>query len=102
MTKTIKLARLRTWGPVGIGVLLGLVVIGGLAVLPARTWMTQRAATSEAETQLSQIDGRIAELEAQLTLLQTDSEVERMARENFDLVYPGEESYRILPAPTDG
>ncbi len=97
---TTKLDRLRTWGPVGFGVLLGLVVIGGLAVLPARTWMTQRSATTDAETQLSQIDGRIAELEAQLTLLQTDSEVERMARENFDLVYPGEESYRILPAPT--
>ncbi len=64
---------MRTWGPVGVGVLLGFLVIGGLAVLPARTWMTQREATAGAEAQLSQADGRIAELEAQLRLLQTDN-----------------------------
>ena len=94
-----RLATLRMWGPVCVGACLGFAVIGGLAVLPARTWVTQRTAMGQGEAQLQQVDGRIAELEAQLRLLQTDSEVERMARENFDLVFPGEESYRILPAP---
>ncbi|MEZ5342143.1 MAG: septum formation initiator family protein [Acidimicrobiales bacterium] len=99
-TRAAALERAKHWGPLWLGGVLVVVIIGGLAVLPARTWMSQRTATAQAESQLHQVNGRIAELEAQLTLLQTDAEVERMARENFDLVKPGEESYRILPAPT--
>ena len=31
--------------------------------------------------------------------LKTDEEVERLAREQYNLVRPGEESYAILPPP---
>lgn len=53
----------------------------------------------QTQENLDRVNARVAELENQLRLLETDDEIERTARENFDLVYPGEESYRILPAP---
>ena len=39
-----------------------------------------------------------AQLEARLAILETDAEIERLARANYDLVFPGEESFRILPS----
>ena len=38
-------------------------------------------------------------LEAEIQLLQTDTEIERIARRDFGFVYPGEEAYAILPRP---
>ncbi len=79
--------------------LVAVAIIAGLALLPIRTWMGQRATMAEAESELSRTQGEIEQLNARLALIETDAEIERLARENFDLVFPGEESYRILPAP---
>lgn len=76
---------------------LAVVVLGGLAVLPARTWISQRQQTKNAETEIARLDAEATELNRQLDLLETDAEMEQRARRDFDLVYPGEESYRILP-----
>ena len=38
-------------------------------------------------------------LEQRITVLKTDAEVERIAREQYNLVRPGEEAYAVLPAP---
>ncbi len=73
-----------------------MAVLAGLAVLPARTWLSQREAMNDARAELQQIEADVDDLEAQLELLQTDDEVERLARQHFDLVYPGDESYRIV------
>lgn len=78
-------------------VALAVAVLGGLAVLPARTWLTQRQNMHESQAELNQTQADVADLQNQLQLLQTDAEVERLARQNFDLVYPGEESYRVVP-----
>lgn len=77
--------------------LLGLVVLAGLAIHPARTWLSQKQQRSEADAELAEVEAEVAELERQLQLLETDEEIERRARRDFYLVYPGEESYRILP-----
>jgi cell division protein FtsB len=87
--------------PIVLVVGLALAVLAGLAVLPARTWLSQRQNMNEADTELEQIEADVAALEDELELLTTDDEVERLARENFDLVYPGEESYRIVPSPDE-
>jgi cell division protein FtsL len=84
--------------PVLAVVALTVVVIAGLAVVPARTYLSQRQEMAEAEAQLEQLRHEVAELDAQLRHLRTDEAVERIAREHYDLVFPGEESYRILPA----
>ncbi len=73
-------------------------LIAALAVLPARTWWTQRQTLNAAEEHRSELLNERAQLESQLGKLQTDAEVERLARANYDLVFPGEESFRILPA----
>ena len=80
---------------------LAMAVLAGLAVLPARTWLSQRENMSDVQADLDQIEAEVVVLEAELELLQTDSEVERLARANFDLVYPGEESYRIVPPESE-
>ncbi len=83
--------------PMALMVVALLAVLGGLAAVPARTWMTQQEQVEQADRQLRTLRSDIGDLERQLERLETSSEIERRARQDFDLVYPGEESYRILP-----
>ena len=76
---------------------LAVAVLAGLAVLPAKTWFSQKQKMEEAEAEVARIEAETAELELELQLLATDEEIELRARRDFDLVYPGEESYRIVP-----
>ncbi|MEM9655554.1 MAG: septum formation initiator family protein [Actinomycetota bacterium] len=86
--------------PILFVVCLTLVVFAGLAVLPAKTWFSQREKTAEAEAEIARLEAETVLLEQELRLLATDEEIERRARKDFDLVYPGEESYRIQqPSP---
>jgi cell division protein FtsB len=50
---------------------------------------------------LAEIDATNAELLVSIERLQTDAEIERIARSKYSLVYPGEEAYAILPAPPE-
>lgn len=75
---------------------LAFAVLAGLAVLPAKTWFSQKQKMQEAEAEVARIEAESADLERELQLLATDAEVEQRARRDFDLVYPGEESYRIV------
>ena len=93
--------QLKAMAPIVLVVGLALAVLAGLAVLPARTWLTQRQNMADAQAELEQIEADVDALEGELELLGTDDEIERLARKNFDLVYPGEESYRILPPEGD-
>ncbi|MEL6985489.1 MAG: septum formation initiator family protein [Actinomycetota bacterium] len=88
---------LRGLGPILIVAVLACVVLAGLAVLPAKTWFSQRSNMGAAEAELARIEAETADLERQVERLGTDAEVELRARRDFDLVYPGEESYRIVP-----
>ena len=88
----------RGLGPILAVVVLACVVLAGLAVLPAKTWFSQRSKMDAAEAELARIEAETIELERQVGRLATDAEIELRARRDFDLVYPGEESYRIVPA----
>jgi hypothetical protein len=37
--------------------------------------------------------------EERIERLESDDEIERLAREQYNLAYPGEEAYAVLPAP---
>jgi cell division protein FtsB len=87
---------LRDLLPLILVFVLAVVVLAGLAVLPAKTWFSQRAKVEAAEAELARLESETLELEAQLADLSTDEEIELRARKDFDLVYPGEESYRIV------
>jgi cell division protein FtsB len=90
--------RLRRALPVvAVGALFALL-LAGLAVAPARSYLTQRQEMADADAELRRLQAEVDELGARLAHLRTDAAVQRIAREHYDLVFPGEESYRILPA----
>jgi len=68
-------------------------------VFPTRTYLAQRAETRRTEHQLRVLKDQNDALSARVTALDTDAEIERIAREQFDLVRPGEQAFAILPAP---
>lgn len=68
-------------------------------VFPTRTFLAQRTSISRAEHQVRVLQEQRAELERQAEALQDDAEIERLAREQYSLVRPGEEAYALLPAP---
>ncbi|HMC53261.1 MAG TPA: septum formation initiator family protein [Acidimicrobiales bacterium] len=76
-----------------------LVGILFLFVFPARTFLDQRRRLAATQHRLHTLDRRNAELTGRVQLLNTDAEIERLAREQYSLVKPGEEAYAILPAP---
>jgi cell division protein FtsB len=82
--------------------LLAVVLVGVLfaGVFPTRTFLSQRASISHAQKQLSVLDQQTAALQRRAQELQTDSEIERLAREQYNLVKPGEEAYAVLPPPS--
>ena len=51
-------------------------------------------------TQLEVLESENARLARESKRLSTDSEIERLAREKYGLVKPGERPFVILPAPT--
>jgi cell division protein FtsB len=68
-------------------------------VFPTRTYLAQREETQRTQAQLDILDAQNDALSARITALQTDEEIERLAREQFDLVRPGEQAFAVLPAP---
>ncbi len=68
-------------------------------VFPTRTYLAQRAETKRTEHQLQVLQQQNDSLSTRVTALDTDAEIERIAREQFDLVRPGEQAFAILPAP---
>jgi cell division protein FtsB len=81
-------------------VLLASVVLAGLLflfILPGRTYLSQRSNLSSATARIRVLGAENAKLEHRIKQLQTDSEVERLAREQYGLVKPGEQAFAILP-----
>ena len=76
-----------------------LAAVGYIMFVPARNYVAQQAATDDVEAQLAQLDAQVAELEQRRVDLQDPAQVERVARERFNLGYPGEEVFAVLPAP---
>jgi cell division protein FtsB len=84
---------------------LGLVLTGVLLavlltfVFPTRTFLAQRTSIANARQQLQVLDQQNAELGDRAAKLGSDAEIERIAREQYNLVRPGEEAYAVLPPP---
>jgi cell division protein FtsB len=89
----------RLVGPIVATVLFLGVLLGG--VFPTRQWLAQREATEAAEEQLAVLREQNGALEDRARLLHSDAEIERLAREQYNLVRPGEEAYAVLP-PREG
>jgi len=90
-----RIARFLGFG-VGGAALCGVLAF---AVFPTGTYLDQRSDTAEAEERLAVLRDQNDAYEARLERLQTVEEIERLAREQYNLVFPGEEAYAGLPAP---
>jgi cell division protein FtsB len=83
-------------------VLLIAVVVGGilfLFVLPVRTWLQQSRAMSAAQHRIQLLSEENRALTTRTSELQSTAYVERIAREDYGLVMPGEQAYGILLPP---
>lgn len=84
------------------GALIASVLFVGVlfvAVFPTRSYLAQRASVHRARQRLAAMDHENRRLQREARRLTTPAEVERLARERYGLVRPGEVAYAILPAP---
>jgi cell division protein FtsB len=70
-----------------------------LLVLPTRAWLAQRSDIASAQQKLAVIENENAKLETRLKALQTPDEIERVAREQYNLAGQGEQVFSVLPPP---
>jgi len=89
--------RARAWLAVAVLALVGVLM---LAVFPARTLVAQTRERARLAAQVKDLESRNSRLDDQGRLLQTDAEIERLARQHYNLVRPGEEAFAILPPVT--
>lgn len=88
-------------GRVLLVLIVAAVVVGSTGVFPFRQILAQRESVEVAVTKLDALRQENMRLEQQIQALQTPQEVERMAREQFGLVRPGEISYvAVVPEGT--
>lgn len=79
-------------------VTLAVVAVLFLAVFPTQSLLDQRRERQAMAEQVARMTKHNDALEAQARKLENDAEIERLAREQYNLVRPGEEAYAILPS----
>jgi cell division protein FtsB len=100
-----RLRRTRKRHPVLFSVWVMLVVVVALAlilflVLPTRTWLGQRASIGDTTHRLGVLNQENDALANRVAALQTPEEIERVARQQYGMVRPGEQAYTVVPPPT--
>lgn len=79
-----------------LAALVGLVV-AALGVFPFRQVLARERAVELSHEKLDALVAENMRLEYEIAALQTDQEIERLAREQFGLVMPGEVAYVAIP-----
>lgn len=72
-----------------------LVLVAG--VVPVRQYLEQQRRLDSARQRIELLDEQNRRLAARASELKTDEEIERLAREQYSLVRPGEEAFALLP-----
>ena len=81
-------------------VFLMLIVVAVAGIFPFRQLLAQERAVDLSQAQLDALVEENLRLEHQIAALDTDAEVERLARRHFGLVMPGEIGY-VTVVPED-
>ncbi|MGH2707424.1 MAG: FtsB family cell division protein [Actinomycetota bacterium] len=76
---------------------LTLIVLGVMAVTPARQLYDQHRQITAAQRDLERLGARNAKLQDRLDRLKDPDYLERLAREELGFVRPGEVSYLVVP-----
>lgn len=75
---------------------LAVVAIMFLFVFPTRSYLAQHRQVSSARQAVAALKVQNEQLAKEAKRLQTPSEIERLAREQFNMVLPGEQAYTVL------
>ena len=78
-------------------VALAFVAILFVFVFPTRSYLAQRRQVGAAQRDVAVLRDQNNKLQAEAQELQTPAAVERMAREQFHMVFPGEHVYNVMP-----
>jgi cell division protein FtsB len=68
-----------------------------LAVTPLRTYLQQQHQMHQAEQRYEILADTNKSLQDRATQLQSDAEIQRLAREKYELVQPGQQAYAVMP-----
>lgn len=82
--------------------LLTVMLVLVLAVFPTRQYLAQRSERSERQHALTELQTENARLQAVVDSLNSPADIEQLARSEYGLVRPGEETYAILPPRNAG
>jgi cell division protein FtsB len=94
-------ARRTRWGPrprVAVAS-LALTAILFLFVFPTRSYLAQQRQVGRARDAVAVLRSQNKELAREAKRLETPGEIERLARQQFNMVMPGEQAYNVVPAP---
>ena len=87
----------RTLGVAGGGACI--LAVLAVFVFPTSAFLDQRAATNDTQARIDALREQNQVMEERIERLDDPEEIERLAREQYNLVLPGEEAYAVLPAP---
>ena len=79
---------------------LALVAMMFLFVFPTRSYIAQKRQVGRAAHAVEVLRAQNKVLARQANRLETDSEIERLAREQFNMVLPGEQAYNVVESPS--
>jgi cell division protein FtsL len=79
---------------------LGIVAILFVFVFPTRSYLEQRREVGAKQHDVNVLKEQNDKLAAEVNHLQQPAEIERMAREDFHMVMPGEQPFNVSPAAT--
>jgi cell division protein FtsB len=88
--------RKQRWGWVLAVVLLGALALTVSGILPFRQLISQQRQIERSQEQLSALTSENRALAEDIEMLGTDAEIERVARDQFGLVRPGETAYVVV------
>jgi len=70
-----------------------------LGVVPFGDWLEQRERTADLQAQVEVVEALNSGYENRIDALNTDEEIERRARSDYNLIMPDEEAYLVHPPP---
>ena len=76
---------------------LVLVAMMFLFVFPTRSYLAQQRQVRTARHSVAVLRAQNAQLAREAKRLQTPAEIERLARSQFNMVFPGEQAYNVVP-----
>ncbi len=80
---------------------IAVIALLAVTVFPTRLWMRQKSDLASVQNRVQILQRTNAALQQRVDELGTDSAIERIAREQHNLVKPGEDAFAVLPPAGD-